>query len=144
MPIPLRPLDTVVGPKWKNRASAAATDYASGVSAPLRDWATNAAAAEGAWKQGVTDAAARGAFGAGVRKAGTGKWQGKATTLGARRYPEGVAAAEKDYVDAFKPYYDALSKIELTPRGPRGDPRNYDRVKQIGDALRKVKTGATK
>jgi hypothetical protein len=138
MPIPLRPLDQVKT-KWKNRASAAAPDYTAGVTAPLRDWAANATAASGAWKQGVTDAAGRNAFEKGVRRAGTAKWQAKAVSLGARRYPEGVAAAEADYESGFKPFYEALSKIDLPPRGPRGDPRNYERVKTIGDTLRKVK-----
>jgi hypothetical protein len=138
MPIPLRPLDQI-RTKWKNRASAAAPDYTSGVSAPLRDWATNAAAAAPAWKAGVTDAAGRNAFEKGVKRAGTAKWQTKAKELGSRRYPEGVAVAEPDYEAGFKPYYEALSKIDLPPRGPRGDPRNYERVKTIGDTLRKVK-----
>jgi hypothetical protein len=138
MPIPLRPLDQIKT-KWKNRASAATPDYTAGVSAPLRDWASNAAAAAPAWKQGVTDAAGRDAFTKGVKRVGTAKWQAKATTLGARRFPEGVAAAEPDYESGFKPYYEALGKIELPPRGPRGDPRNYERVKVIGDTLRKVK-----
>jgi len=138
MPIPLRPLDQVKT-KWKNRASAATPDYTAGVTAPLRDWATNAVAASGAWKQGVTDAAGRNAFERGVKRAGTAKWQAKATTLGARRYPEGVAAAEADYESGFKPFYETLAKVDLPPRGPRGDPRNYERVKTIGDALRKTK-----
>ena len=143
MPIPLRPLEKVID-KWKNRASAAAGDYAAGVAAPLKDWATNALAASSAWKQAITDAAGRDAFAAGVRKVGTAKWQRKATELGARRYPEGITAGATDYSEGFKPFYEALGKIELPPRGPRGDPRNYERVKTIGDTLRKVKISTSK
>jgi hypothetical protein len=112
MPIPLKPLDAVIGPKWKNRATAAAPDYAAGVSAPLRDWATNAAAAAPAWKAGVTDAAGRNAFEKGVKRAGTAKWQAKAKELGSRRYPEGVAAAEAGLNHTMRHYLRLICLLE--------------------------------
>ncbi len=143
MPIPLRPLDKVVD-KWSARATAAAPDYSAGVSAPLRDWATQATAAKGAWQAGVTEAASRDAYAKGVATAGTAKWQRKATTLGTRRFSEGVAAAKDDYKGGFAQFYDALSKIDLPPRGARGDPKNLERVRTIMQTLRSVKTAATK
>lgn len=140
--VKLRPLDTIKG-KWKNRASAAAGDYKFGIENPLEDWATNASAAESAWEGGVQDAISRKAFSKGVKAAGTAKWQERALKKGVRRYPEGVAIAEDDYAKGFEPYYNALSRVTLPPRGPRGDPRNLERVRVIVETLRKVKTGSS-
>ncbi len=143
MPIPVRPLDKVVE-KWSSRATAAAPDYSAGVSAPRKDWAAAATAAKSAWQAGVTDAAGRDAFAKGVAKAGTAKWQKKAVELGTRRYPEGVGVAKDDFKGGFAPYYDALSKIDLPPRGARGDPKNLERVRTIMQTLRSVKTATGK
>jgi hypothetical protein len=46
-----------------------------------------------------------------------------------------------DYGTAFAPYADVIKATTLTPRFPRGDLRNLDRVKTISQALRKKKTG---
>jgi hypothetical protein len=143
MPIPLRPLEKIVE-KWSSRATAAASDYAAGVSAPRKDWATQAVAAKAAWQAGVTEAAGRDAYAKGVSRVGTAKWQKKAVELGTRRYPEGVGVAKDDYKTAFAPYYDALSKIDLPARGARGDPKNLERVRTIMQTLRQVKTAAGK
>jgi hypothetical protein len=40
--------------------------------------------------------------------------------------------------------YDTLTKVELPVRGPRGDPKNIERVRTIVQALRALKTGAGK
>lgn len=138
MPIALRPLDKVKE-KWKARASAASGDYQFGIMNPLKDWASEAAAAAPAWAAGVTDAAGRDAYRKGVTRAGTAKWKRKAGELGVSRYPQGVAVADVDYEAGFKPFYETLAKLELPPRGPRGDPRNIDRVRVIAQALRDVK-----
>ncbi|RLE36930.1 hypothetical protein DRJ17_07610 [Candidatus Woesearchaeota archaeon] len=137
--VSLRPLEKIIE-KWKNRAVAAQGDYQFGIQNPLKDWATNAAAAQDAWAAGVQDAISRGAFGKGVKKVGTEKWQRKAMQLGAPRYAQGVQASDVDYRAGFEPYYEALSRLTLPPRGPRGDPRNLERVRIIMETLRKIKT----
>lgn len=138
MPIPLKPLDKVTE-KWKTRATGAGPEYAAGVQAPLRDWQTAAKAAAAAWKDAITQAAGRDAYGVGVSKTPTAFWQKRAMELGTARYTDGVSKSVDVYKDNFAAFYDALSKIELPPRGPRGDPRNIERVKAIMDTLRKVK-----
>jgi len=144
MPIKMRPPETL-GDRWKNRASAAAPDYQFGVSNPLNDWQANALAAKDAWRQGVTDAASRDAYGKGVAKTPTAFWQKRALELGVPRYPDGITKSVDVYLTNWKPYYDALTKIELPPRGARGDPKNLERVRVIVQTLRNVKTGgATK
>ncbi|MCC6014091.1 MAG: hypothetical protein LM564_00110 [Desulfurococcaceae archaeon] len=143
MPLRLRPLDQIKD-KWSRRASAAGPDYQAGLAAPRTPWSQAAVVAKDAWRAGVTDAAGRDAYAKGVAAAGDAKWLKKATELGVRRYPEGVSAAVEDYKNGFAPYYDALTKIELPPRGARGDPKNIERVRVIVQTLRSIKTATGK
>jgi hypothetical protein len=125
--------------KWSRRATAAGPDYQAGIQAPRVPWSQGAIAASPAWKQAVADAASKDLFAKGVAKAGDAKWATKALNLGARRYPEGVSAAAPDYKSNFAPFYDALGKVSLPARAPRGDPRNLERVKAIVTAMRQTK-----
>jgi len=135
-----RKIDDVVK-KWSEVTPARAPYYEAGIKNPLRDWATNAAAAESAWESGVQNAMTDKRFGKGVNKAGTAKWQRKSVAVGPGRFREGVAAAAPDYKEGFSPYLDEIEKITLPPRGAKGDPKNYDRVRAIGEALHKKKIG---
>ena len=125
--------------KWVRRAGEAATDYARGVAAPRTPWAEATEAAADAQAAGVQQAIAENRFQNGVQRAGNAKWQRKATTLGAQRFGPGVAAAKSDYEAGFGPYVAVIQGITLPPRGPKGDPRNYERTKLIGDALHAAK-----
>ncbi|MEM4020022.1 MAG: hypothetical protein QXG57_07340 [Thermofilaceae archaeon] len=140
MPIVLRPLDKIVE-KWRARASAASGDYAEGVAAPKQDWQKNTLAASDAWKAGVTEAAAKNLFAKGVAATPTDYWKTRATTLGTARFSDGVSKSVDVYKSKFAPYYDVLSKLELPPRGARGDPKNIERVRAIITALRSKKVG---
>lgn len=138
MAIQLKDANTIAA-KWSKRASAAGQDYVAGVNNPRTDQAAAAAAAEPVWAQAVADAASRGAFGKGVRAAGTQKWQTAAATIGAQRYPQGVSAGTASYAAGEAPYLTALSNLTLPPRGVKGT--NVGRVQAVVDALRKVKLG---
>ncbi|MEM4667471.1 MAG: hypothetical protein QW498_09240 [Thermofilum sp.] len=140
MPIVLRPLDKIVE-KWRSRASAASGDYAEGVAAPKQDWQKNTLAASDAWKAGVTEAASKNLFAKGVAATPTDYWKTRATTLGTARFSDGVSKSVDVYKSKFAPYYDTLSKLELPPRGARGDPKNIERVRAIITALRSKKVG---
>jgi hypothetical protein len=130
-----------IAAKFVQRAGAASADYAAGVKAPSKDWATQAAAAEPAYKQAVVDAANRGAYGKGVNAAGTAKWQTNAVNVGATRYPGGVANAKDSFAKGFSPMLDVLNSIAYGPRGPAGSPQNLQRVQQVADALHRKKIG---
>lgn len=116
-------------------------DYRLGVGTPRVDWAMATKGAESAYQEGVTSAIARKAFGKGVEKAGTAKWQGRATTVGVDRWGPGVVAGVDAYERGFSPFREVIEKTSLPPRYPSGDPRNYARVQAIGEALRKAKLG---
>lgn len=131
----------LVAAKWKRRAESAGQEYTEGVNSTTRNWEAASAAAEGAYKAGVADAASRGAFGVGVKRAGNAKWKRKAADVGSQRYAPGVAAAEQDYQANVGPYLDVISRTDLPPRGPAGSPGNLQRVNALATALRAAKTG---
>ncbi|KKN33014.1 hypothetical protein LCGC14_0807830 [marine sediment metagenome] len=128
-----------IAEKWSTVTPTRSAFYESGVRSPKKDWARTTLAAEQVYKDAVTKAAQEGRFGKGVQKAGTEKWQRKAIEVGAGRWGPGVAIAAPDFEAGFSPFRDAIEKVVLKPRYPKGDPRNYERVKQIGDALHALK-----
>ena len=134
----VKPISEIVD-KWQRRASVAGPDYAAGIASPRRDWEEATKAAEGAQKAGIEQAIANGSFVKGVTKAGTAKWKRKAQDVGAARFGPGVAAAKADYQAGFAPFISVIEGITLPPRGPKGDPRNYERTQIIGEALHDAK-----
>jgi hypothetical protein len=135
----IKPLGEIAS-KYVRRASAAAEDYVGGVQrAGPQKWEAQAVAAQDNWAQGVQEAVARGAFAQGVQGQGP-RWLGKIQAFGRARYPQGVGAAEQDYSRGFQPYHSAIQGLTLPPRGPRGDERNFERVRVIGRTLNQVRT----
>ena len=134
----IRPLDSVAR-KWQDVTPTRQDYYRHGVEHPKKDWAEETAAAESAYKEGVTKAANEGRFGKGVSMAGTEKWKAGAMSKGVNRWPEGVRAAGDNYKKGFAPYHAAISSVDLGPRYPKGDPRNYERVAKIGQTLHNTK-----
>lgn len=126
--------------KWVARAGVAGPDYAAGVQSPRRDWAQATQEAADAHSAGVQQAIAENRFERGVQNAGTAKWARKAKDVGAQRYAPGVAAAKADYESGFAPFANVIQSVTLPPRGPKGDPRNYQRSQAIGEALHNAKT----
>lgn len=139
MPTPSVPSIAVIGERWARRASAASPDYQSGVERTTRDWSANSLAAENAYKAGVTAAANAGRFGKGVSKAGTAKWRKRAAEVGPARYAQGVQVAQPEFQGGFAPFAEAISRVDLPARGPRGSAQNYGRVQPIGAALNALK-----
>jgi len=125
--------------KWKQRSSAAQADYSAGIANPRRDWAEATAAAEESYMQGVQAAISSGRFGKGVRRSGSAKWAAQSKTLGAQRFAQGVQASGDNYQRGFDPYRQVIENINLPERGPKGDPRNIERVRLIDDALHAAK-----
>lgn len=99
-----------------------------------QDWQAPTVAAAPVWEQGVQEAAARGMFARGV-EAAAGKWKRKALAVGPARFGPGVRAAETDHQQGFAPYRETIAGLTLSPRGPRGSMANYERVREVGEAL---------
>jgi len=125
--------------RWVDRASVATEDYKSGILNPRTDWANATKAAAGNYVQGIQQAITNKSFEKGVQRAGSQKQQQKAIGKGAMRYAPGVQDAQSDYAQAIAPYLQVIEQTTLPPRGPKGDPRNIDRVKAITVALRQKK-----
>jgi hypothetical protein len=130
----VKPVDRVVR-KWIERARVAGPEYEAGVSAPRVAWDAAASAAEPIWKDAVTRAAAEGRFGAGVKAAGTQKWQSRAKAKGPGRFSEGVAVAEPDFRAGWTPIRAAIEAASLPARGPKGSPNQVQRFQAMRDAL---------
>ena len=124
--------------KWVRRAGVASEDYKKGVENPRRSWAESASAAEASYKAGVVSAANAGRYGKGVKAAGDSKWKEMAITKGPGRFAEGVAIGKDDWQKGFAPYHSTLNSLKLPARGPKGDPKNLQRVVAVANALRAV------
>lgn len=120
--------------KWKDKAGAAQSYYESGIRAPKVDWATATVAAAANYKAGVSAGDIDRRFSGGARKAGTAKWQRKATELAAR-FSQGVGVAQADYQSAVEPYLSTIAALTLPTRQPRGSAANYERSRVVGNAL---------
>jgi len=139
MPTPSVPSIAIIGERWSRRSAGASPDYEAGVTTTTRDWGAATVAAAGAFKAGVTAAAAAGRFEKGVAKAGTAKWRKNAIAKGPARYAQGVQVAQPEFQSGFAPYLEAISRVDLPMRGPRGSAQNYGRVQPIGNALNALK-----
>lgn len=126
--------------KWTRVTPMRGDDYRDGIENPRRDWDDAARAAEPAWTQGVTQAAQEKRYGRGVQKVGSEKWRRKALAVGVSRFGEGVRVAGPDYEAGFAPYRAVIERVTLPPRGPKGDPKNIERVAAIARALYEAKT----
>lgn len=124
-----------IADKWERVASGAGVEYEEGVRNPRADWATETSKAEGTYEQGIQNSISRKAFGKGVKKAGTSKWQENAISKGPGRYSQGVGLAKDAYEEGFAPYREVIARTVLPARGPKGDPKNLLRVAAIAKAL---------
>ena len=127
--------------KFVTNAQAAGPAYTAGVQGAGAKWATNTAASAQSWQQGVQQAAADGRFANGVNQTSQNKYQTRASTVGAQRYPQGVAGAAQSWQTNTTPYLTTIANLTLPARAPKGSPANYQRVQAIGNALRAQKLG---
>lgn len=121
--------------RWVERAAIASESYVAGAKNPRTPWAQATKDGETNWKNGVAAAATKGSFSKGVTKAGDAAWLKGIEEKGAQRYANGVALAQSKYEAGIAPYLELMKSINLTKRGGKGDAGNYNRVKQLGDAL---------
>jgi len=125
--------------KWARRTAVATPDYEKGLQGSGAAWEANSKLSNDAWKQGVTQAAGRDAFTKGISAAGATKFESKALSKGPSRFGPGAAASTGDYAQRVAPYLQAITAITLPPRGPSGDPRNYQRTQKVGETLSALK-----
>lgn len=132
----------VITKKWATVTPERAPYYEAGVKAPSRDWAAAAGQGQTAYESAMRDPAVLKLRETNIKAVGTEKWSRKATTVGPARFREGVPAAEGDFNKGFAPYHGVIGALALPEKGARGDPKNYARVKAVGDALHKKRMGS--
>jgi hypothetical protein len=136
----IKSLDKITN-KWAKVTPDRAPYYEEGIKAPTKDWATEAAKGQSAFEAAMRDPKVLTLREKKIKEVGSEKWQRKATAVGPSRYREGVPAATDDYTKGFSPFHGVISSLVLPEKGARGDPKNYARVKAIGDALNKKRMG---
>ncbi len=134
MGIPVKSIDASTT-KWSENAGRAATEFGVNAEAAAELWARNTAGAADNFHMAVTAANVKERFRRGVVKAGAAKFARKIRDVGQARFGPGVAAAIADYKAGAEPYFSTIAALTLSPRKPRGDPANYNRVQEIGKAL---------
>ena len=135
------PEASAIAKKWARVTPERTQDYDEGVRNPKKNWEVETVAAESNYEAGLQKSIARKAFGKGVKKAGLAKQQGNSITKGIPRFGEGVRIAEETMSKSMGPVVAAMKSVTLPAKYPKGDPRNYERVRAVGDALHKMKTG---
>lgn len=136
----IKPL-AAIQEKWTRVTPGRMGDYTLGIKNPKRDWETEAFAAEDRYKAGVDAAATKGMYGKGIKAAGSKKWEEMALKKGPGRFAEGVYIAGPAFGKGFAASHAAIERVTLPPKFPKGDPRNYERVRAIGMALHEEKVG---
>ncbi len=131
---PIKSLDRI-SRKWVSQSAVSEGSYLEGVQNPTKDWEKETLAAEPNFEAGVQKAITAKTFGKGVKRAGTVKWQENAIAKGPGRWREGIALAENAYAEGFAPYADVIRNLTLPARGPKGDPKNINRVAALAKAL---------
>jgi hypothetical protein len=126
--------------KWKDRAAVAEPEYRKGIDR-AKDWQGKTLAAAARYASGVSAAVANKSFDKGVGKVTSEDWRAAARDKGASRFGPGVAVAEPKFRTGIGKVLTTIASVTLPDRGPAGSAQNYNRVKAIGDALHKLKTG---
>lgn len=121
--------------KWVDNAARAADAFATEAQAAASLWEANTKAAKENYHKAITASGITDRFAGGVAKAGAGKFARKIVDVAKDRFGPGISAAKMDYTQNVAPYLATIASLSLSPRGPRGDPKNYDRVTQVGKAL---------
>lgn len=121
--------------RWSQRATGAASEYASEAAAAGDRWQTNTAGAASVYQQAVSAAGIIDRFRRGVQKAGAAKYTRKIADVGQARYSQGVQAATDDWRSGFEPFAATIAALTLPQRRPRGDPGNIERVRVVATAL---------
>lgn len=137
----IKPIASIAD-KWQTVTPGRANEYKSGVQSPRRSWAQATGDAKDNYNAGVQAAISNDSFSKGVSAAGDQGWQKGALDKGVTRWPQGVSISGPKYQAGFAPYHGILSGLTLSPRGAKGDPRNYTRVQEVGNALHAQKVGA--
>jgi hypothetical protein len=125
--------------KWAEVTPGRAAYYEQGTAGKGAAWAAGAKAASPNYKAAMQAVISGNLQEKGVDKAGPSAYDTGVKEKGVQRWPQGVSVGGPNYQKGFAPYHGVLSGLTLLPRGPKGDPKNLERVRAIMTALRAKK-----
>jgi len=128
--------------KFVTRAGAAAGDYKDGVTNAGAAWASGAGGAESNWEAGVQAATGNKMYAKGIARVGPTKYVNNAVNLGSQRYGPGVANAKDAWAKGVQKYLDVLKGLNLPPKGARRSPQNQARAAAVATALAAAKVAS--
>lgn len=128
-----------VAQKYQTNAGAASPSYADGVQNPKEDWQRATQAAAENYKLATTKAIAENRFSKGVGKVSTDSQIQASVQKGTARYGQGIALAGPAYAEGMAPVLAVTEATQLTPKKPKGDPSNIQRVGQLAAAQHAAK-----
>jgi len=131
-----------IAKKWADVTPGRAPYYEAEVKVAGSEWKSGATAGQGAYKAAMSDPKVLDRRAAKITDAAATKFQEKAGTVGPARFRTGIEAGTPFFTSGFGPYQGVISGWVPPARGPRGDPKNYEIVRSIGDALHKKRIGA--
>jgi len=129
--------------KFVTRAGVASQDYVDGAQQTSKDQSAAAIAGAAAYAAGVQAGIARQAFQKGLQKSGKSGWLAGVVKKGGDRFASGVAASADKYATESGRFDSARTAAASLPRGPRGSAANFQRSQTVGQALNRVRTGAS-
>lgn len=124
-----------IAKKWTDVTSQRGAYYQAGVANAGQDWENNTKAAKTAYQSAVTAGNIGNMFVGGVAKAGTAKYQRKASGVGKDRFAGGVQAATSDMQTGIEPFVQVIAGVTPPARGPRGAVSNQTRSTVYQTAL---------
>lgn len=127
-----------IAKKWGDVTPARSGYYESETPLAADLWESNTKGAKGTYKLAVADPKISDRFFGGVTGKAA-KFKRKVEAVGVARFSPGVTAAVTDMESGVAPYAAKLATITVSDRKPRGDPSNYNIVKEIGDPLHKLR-----
>jgi len=132
---------TDIADKWADVTPARAPYYEAEVAKAGPAWVEGAKAGQDAYETAMADPKTLARREAGITDTAAGKYQRLASKLGPARFRAGIPETKTDFSTGFSDAHGVISGWVKPARGPRGDPKNYDIVKSIGDALHKKRVG---
>ncbi len=142
MPRPTVPDAARAAAKFVRRAGQATPDYTEGVERSTKDQAGNAIAARALFTAQVAAPATIDRWERNLKRSGNEGFRRGVRDKGAARYGPGVGAAEGKYADRIAPVLSAIAATDIPARGLPASDGNFQRSRNIGLALNKLKTAA--
>lgn len=133
MPIRIKTIDSLKKKYIANTATAGGS-YEEGVRNPRRSQSQQAVAAKATFAAAVQEAIDDDRYAKGVQEAGDAKWSKGALEKGKGRYASGAAQGADEWATNTKPIIDAISAVDLPPRGVKGSEENFNRARMVAQA----------